>query len=507
MAQRPASTCRTLSLASLGVVVVSLLLLALRPYKDHDGAPMGEGLRAPPPPHEAAAKPCPTSHPPAASAATCPACAACASTASNPLPLAPGPAGEGEGADDDPCCETCLTGLLTAFEAHRAAMHSAGVLGHADSETLMPLLWRFYDAPTPGRARGGGGYVPPPLTSDLPRAPLVIDVGANVGEVTSAMLHLYTRVDCLRTAREVKVGTTRPPCHSGREVHARVVSFEPSPPTCEALQERARAEQWDLAGWTLVCAAATDRALGGTAGATVQFYANPGGGDRQASIGKEQSPNKAGERVPAYSVDRWLAEAGLSDAPIHLLKVDAEGFDGGVLDGATDALTAGRVQFLAFEYNDKWTSTASGGDEPPAEAHAVPRPYRLASVTHWLRERGYICFLITPHALIPLSGQSFWQPSYEFLSWSNVFCGRREDVAWEYPEGGSGTTGDDAHPLSTLPSEGGGSERVRGGRGRTEPGPLKRLFDVFTTQYEGGGAAGAAQHGVRKLPDCGWGLM
>lgn len=102
-----------------------------------------------------------------------------------------------------------------------------------------------------------------------------------------------------------------------------------------------------------------------------------------------------------------------SPANIFLLKVDAEGYDYDILDGASTLLAAHRVKFLSFEYNDKWFTNG--------------RTRTLKDVTTQLHDKfGYQCHWITPAQLIPLSGV-WWSEEYECRMWSNVFCGVKGD--------------------------------------------------------------------------------
>lgn len=492
--------------------------------------------------------PTPTAAPACPSQRSCPACASSIGTASS-VPVCPVCSKAATAVAADICSDvSTVRPLMSSMGHHVEHSLTAGVLGHADSEAVMPLLWRFYGRPTPGRvaisatssldtvdaATGRRGYIPgastdrvsqplPALTDEQKKAnkgtaPLVLDIGTNVGEVTSAMLHLYTRLDCLRmkawaaAAARPQVGDKgdnstlkpklvitpkQPACDGVREINAQVVSFEPSPSTCEVLRQRGEAEQWGLVGWELVCVAMVDRRLGGQEGAKVPFYSSVLGGDRQGSIGSSQAA-QAGDNsaeVPAFTVDRWLREAGHDKSEVHLLKIDAEGYDAGVLDGAVETLARGAVQWVVFEYNDKWSDT---NGEASVGSHPMPRPYRLGSTVTWMRELGYVCFLITPQALVPLStstskkGQtpSWWQDSYEFLSWSNVLCGRREDALWAWH------SPDHKRPLSALAGD---SEAGPDAAWQQSPGPLQQLIQGY---YNPLGDASAP-----VLPACAWAMM
>jgi FkbM family methyltransferase len=62
----------------------------------------------------------------------------------------------------------------------------------------------------------------------------------------------------------------------------------------------------------------------------------------------DDGPGAVSETVPVTTLDAWVASVGLGD--VLLLKVDVEGAECDVLDGATDLLASGRVANVQFEY-------------------------------------------------------------------------------------------------------------------------------------------------------------
>jgi FkbM family methyltransferase len=58
------------------------------------------------------------------------------------------------------------------------------------------------------------------------------------------------------------------------------------------------------------------------------------------------------EHVDVTTVDQFASVAGIDD--IDIMKVDAEGEDMAVLEGAHRTLTARRIGVLQFEYNHRW---------------------------------------------------------------------------------------------------------------------------------------------------------
>jgi len=99
--------------------------------------------------------------------------------------------------------------------------------------------------------------------------------------------------------------------------------------------------------------------------------------------------------------------------PVHFLNIDAEGSDLAVLRGARQLLQLGRIRFIVFEYGESWRRV-----EPKIS-------FRVA--VEYLFSFGYLCFLITRFALIPLNGP-LWDAFYESLEWANTFCSQSENI-------------------------------------------------------------------------------
>merc|ERR1711879_1117699 len=98
--------------------------------------------------------------------------------------------------------------------------------------------------------------------------------------------------------------------------------------------------------------------------------------------------------------------------PVFLLKIDTEGWDAKVLRGASDYFSRKLIRFVIFEYHRKWR----------VAGHSL----KNASAT--LYGYGYLCFLITADALVPVYDR-WWQRMYEDYTWKNVFCGQSGDAS------------------------------------------------------------------------------
>lgn len=67
-------------------------------------------------------------------------------------------------------------------------------------------------------------------------------------------------------------------------------------------------------------------------------------------------PGSAGTTVRVRRLDDCLAEWGVDR--IDLLKLDVEGYEPAVLDGAADSLAAGRIRAVLCEFNEHWLTRA-----------------------------------------------------------------------------------------------------------------------------------------------------
>jgi FkbM family methyltransferase len=66
------------------------------------------------------------------------------------------------------------------------------------------------------------------------------------------------------------------------------------------------------------------------------------------------SANSGGEpvQVPVLTLDRCLSDWGVDE--VDLIKIDVEGHELRVLDGAAEALANGRIRAILIEFNDYW---------------------------------------------------------------------------------------------------------------------------------------------------------
>ena len=105
-----------------------------------------------------------------------------------------------------------------------------------------------------------------------------------------------------------------------------------------------------------------------------------------------------------------------------MLKVDVEGHEMSVLQGARQAIDAGRVHVILLEYGDKtspaiWdTMKRAWGAEAAAAAPQEMKGTSLYSMQRWGDAHGYETFLLGGNhrvpALVPLTGR-MWDDTYE----------------------------------------------------------------------------------------------
>ncbi len=156
-----------------------------------------------------------------------------------------------------------------------------------------------------------------------PTSRLFVDVGANVGDWS------------LYFARQM-------PEPNG-------LLFEPAPITAKRLTEAVAASR--LEGLAVITAAVSD-----SPGAA-KFSAEPECGETSSLVLGHSQKDATTVDVTVVTLDQVLAERGI--ATVDMLKIDAEGFDLRVLNGARDYLSRRRIKVIQFEYNSPWAAAGS----------------------------------------------------------------------------------------------------------------------------------------------------
>ena len=166
--------------------------------------------------------------------------------------------------------------------------------------------------------------------SSVRQTPIVVfDVGANVGRWTSALL---------KTSNRDKRGAVQVYC------------FEPAAATYQSLCDRLVALKDRVipiqAALSNVDGEAEFNIFGDGLGINSLHLPH------QSRWNSEKQPVPTLEKVQLVTADSFCAREGIEQ--IALLKIDAEGHDLAVLEGARGMLEAHRIQVLQFEYNQRW---------------------------------------------------------------------------------------------------------------------------------------------------------
>jgi FkbM family methyltransferase len=215
----------------------------------------------------------------------------------------------------------------------------------------------------------------------------VIDVGANAGQWSGAMLTAAGQAGRLNDL----------------DLHA----FEPSSYTFERLLQALGGQSVSL----------HHAALSEEVGSSVLYLAAPGAGTNSLHRPSQSFTALATEKVRMTTLDDFADDAGLKH--ITLVKIDTEGHDLTVLRGARRLLAEHRISIAQFEYNHRWVY-----------AHAF-----LRDAFELLQPLGYRLGKVTPRGIEFYPG---WDPDLEtFVEGNYVACApaveRLPSVAWWKP--------------------------------------------------------------------------
>jgi FkbM family methyltransferase len=155
-------------------------------------------------------------------------------------------------------------------------------------------------------------------------APVIFDVGANIGEWTLSLVGQARAMNRL----------------DGLTIHA----FEPFPSTFQTLSNRLRQHTENR---TVRC---NELALSSEDGEA--YMLGTPGLETSSLHGGSESSQYDRVKVKLRKADTYSEENDIQE--VHLLKCDAEGHDFEVIRGAAGLLEKGRVWFCQFEYNSRW---------------------------------------------------------------------------------------------------------------------------------------------------------
>ncbi len=182
------------------------------------------------------------------------------------------------------------------------------------------------------------------------------------------------------------------------------VLFEP----LDYLAERLRVRFGDRDEINVVCSAVSEQA------GKAHFYVNAEFDETSSLLRPTQPGARASTVVEVCTLDGFFSNR--PGAIIDFLKIDAEGFDGHVLRGATSLLSQKRIKAIQFEYNSMWAGSGS----------------TLTSVVNQLANAGYDTYLIRSDGLHALDLE-FWG---EYFRYSNFFAAVPETVKKLKDDGG-----------------------------------------------------------------------
>lgn len=217
------------------------------------------------------------------------------------------------------------------------------------------LLMGYHLAPSPAFDLNGEAKL---LDRAAPYVSTFIDVGANVGGWTNALL-------------------ARQPAATG-------VLVEPTPDALKQLRA-------NVPNSMKIIAAAASHTAG-----TMTFYDEGGASEQSAGLAALTTNGQPIE-VPVVTVDGILTAQGWD--LLDMLKIDAQGYDAHVLAGAGQALERRAITIIQFEYDDCWEWAGS----------------TLLAAIEMLRCAGYAVWALRPEGVVPYDPEPFG----EFFAYSN----------------------------------------------------------------------------------------
>ncbi|UJR18068.1 hypothetical protein I4U23_004968 [Adineta vaga] len=188
-----------------------------------------------------------------------------------------------------------------------------------------------------------------------------------------------------------------------------IYAFEPQPKTFQLLDK--------VRKWMNVSFISTyELALSNQTGSGLLAKCPSGGETCGLSMTNDSNTRNNAIATAITTLDNFIKENGIF-RKIDVLKIDAEGFDPLIIQGAENILNQHQVKILLFEYHGigMWSQTS------------------LFQVITNLDKKGYICYQLGKTGLFQLT--SCWSSKFEKKVWSNVLClSRRESKLMVYIE-------------------------------------------------------------------------
>jgi len=186
---------------------------------------------------------------------------------------------------------------------------------------------------------------------------LLVDIGANTGQFAVPMASL---------------GHT-------------VISFEPSPATCEVLLNNLKKANVS-SRVELHCAPASSEM------ATVFFHQDPNvpsTSNKQIFATEAESLRKAGRGGEVSVSQSVTVDSAVGGKKVYLLKTDTQGYEMSVLQGATELLKNGNVKYLLIEFS--YTLLYAAKTNP-------------IELLNYVYDHGYMCTYLGFHTVTNMSG-------------------------------------------------------------------------------------------------------
>ena len=101
--------------------------------------------------------------------------------------------------------------------------------------------------------------------------------------------------------------------------------------------------------------------------------------------------------------------------PINFLKIDTEGHDGSVLQGAEDLLAASKIELIVFEFGENWGLNGK----------------YLRDAVDLLTRYGYASFLLGETFFHIRLDENLFDDVYETVKLGNVFAMKRDYPLWD----------------------------------------------------------------------------
>jgi FkbM family methyltransferase len=175
------------------------------------------------------------------------------------------------------------------------------------------------------------------LVTLLPSDAMVLDVGFNMGDFSATVVR------------------TRP--------QARSIGFDPARSMLQHYQAT-----YDFKSQVELVAAAVSNSSG-----ICTFTDTADGVSHIVSPATANARGEVRYDVPQITLDAFTEERGIES--VDFLKVDAEGYDLHVLEGASRLLDSAKIAMFMFEFNDPWILTRRFLQE--AAGFLEDKPYRL----------------------------------------------------------------------------------------------------------------------------------